>query len=217
MMAIRFLEDNSNASMPQIITENAELNCFLMKNAGITLREALNQNFSEELLFRAIDQFTSLQSDIAVHVNTLLEMGVPDYRLEQMPDLYTQLIQKKDLLLAEGLSGIEIKQLEEMTTIVCELCKKLADFQIKETIVQPDFNDNNTLVDETNQKITIIDLGEVVIAHPFFSLINFLQKMKNHYELTEKCDLYHRLKEACFNNYKSYNDPRFLDQTNLKI
>ncbi|WP_119344571.1 GNAT family N-acetyltransferase [Facilibium subflavum] len=201
---IQFLEKNSNASLPQIIAENSKLNCFLMKNAGQTLRETLNQNFSEELVFRTIDQFTCLQNDMANHVNTLLRMGVPDYRLEKMPDLYTQLIQQKNLLKACSLSEIEIKKLSDLTSTVSKLCKKLAEFQIIETIVQPDFNDNNTLVDETNQRITIIDLGEIVISHPFFSLINFLYQMKKHHGLSEEDDLYHRLKAACFNNYQPY-------------
>ena len=187
---IRFLDEHSNACVPQVIAENSQLNCFLMKNAGQTLRETLNKKFSEELLFRTIEQFTCLQSDITEHIDALLEMGVPDYRLKQLPDLYTQLIKKKDLLLAEGLSELEIKQLSELACTVCELCKKLSRFQIKQTIVQSDFNDNNTLIDETNQKTTIIDLGEVVISHPFFSLLNFLYQMKKHHGLSEKDDLY---------------------------
>ena len=151
---IRFLDEYTNAFVPQIVAENSELHCFLMKNAGQTLRATLNKKFSEELVFRTIEQFTCLQSDITDHVDALLAKGVPDYRLEQIPDLYTQLIKKKDLLLAEGLSEIEIKQLSDLASTVGELCKKLASFQIKQTIVQPDFNDNNTLIDETNQKTT---------------------------------------------------------------
>ncbi len=50
------------------------------------------------------------------------------------------------------------------------LCKKLSDYSIKQTIVQPDFNDNNTLIDNVSN-ITTIDLGEIVISHPFFSLL----------------------------------------------
>lgn len=199
---IRFLDEHTNASVPQIIAENAELNCFLMKNAGQTLRETLNKKFSEALVFRTIEQFTCLQSDITDHVDALLAMGVPDYRLGQIPDLYTQLIKKKDLLLAEGLSEIEIKQLSDLTSTVCKLCKKLASFQVVETIVQPDFNTNNTLVDEQTHKITVIDLGEIVISHPFFSLLNFLYQMKKHHGLSEEDDLYHRLKDACFKSYK---------------
>jgi len=200
---IRFLDEHTNASVPQIIAENSKLNCFLMKNTGQTLREILNKKFSEKLLFKTIKQFTSLQRDITEHVDTLLVMGVPDYRLKQLPALYTQLIKKKDLLLAEGLSEIEIKQLSGLASTVCELCKKLAGHQIVETIVQPDFNDNNTLVDELTHKITVIDLGEIVISHPFFSLLNFLYQIKKHHGLSEEDDLYHRLENACFKNYKS--------------
>lgn len=199
---IQFLEEGFNAPVPQVMAKNDNLNCFLMKNAGIILREVLRQDFIEELLFKTIEQFTLLQIEVADHVNTLLEMGVPDYRLEQIPNLYIHLIQQKDLLIAEGLSETEINWLEEMTATVYKLCKQLAGYSVKQTIVQPDFNDNNTLVDEQKQKITIIDLGEIVISHPFFSLLNFLHQMKKHHGLTEKDGLYLRLKDACFKNYK---------------
>ncbi|MDA0911331.1 MAG: GNAT family protein [Proteobacteria bacterium] len=169
---IRFLDEHTNASLPQIIAENSKLNCFLMKNAGQTLRETLNKKFSEELVLKTIKQFNSLQRDISEHVDALLEMGIPDYRLEQLPALYNELIKKKDLLLAERLSEIEIKQLNDLTPTVSNLCQKLASFQIADSIVQSDFNDNNTLVDELTHKITVIDLGEIVISHPFFSLLN---------------------------------------------
>lgn len=201
---IRFLDEHTNASVPQIIAENSKLNCFLMKNAGQTLRETLNKKFSEELLLKTIKQFTTLQRDISEHVDALLEMGASDYRLEKIPDLYIQLIKKKDLLLSEGLSETEIKQLSDLTPTVCKLCRNLAASQIVETIVQPDFNDNNTLVDELTHKITVIDLGEIVISHPFFSLLNFLYQMKKHHGLSEKDDLYHRLENACFKSYKLY-------------
>jgi hypothetical protein len=177
-----------------------------MKYAGKTLREMLRHDFEEEPLLRTIEQFTSLQRNAADHINVLLDIGVPDYRLEQLPNLYIHLIQQKDLLIAERLSEAKVKKLEDMTDIVSSLCNKLFGDTMKQAIVQPDFNDNNTLVDHMKQKITIIDLGEIIISHPFFSLLNFLQQMKKHHGLTEKNDLYHRLKDVCFKKYRDCFD-----------
>ena len=167
---IQILRDQFHASVPKVIAHNAELNCFLMKDAGKSLREILKQKFDETLLCKAIDQFTSLQLAVADRVDIFLDMGVPDWRLDKLPDLYKELLSQKDILIADGLSEIEISELEKLLPKVSNLCKKLSGYSIKQSIVQPDFNDNNTLIDEISQKITIIDLGEIVnFASIFFA------------------------------------------------
>lgn len=201
---IQILHDQFHASVPTVIAHNAELNCFLMKDAGRPLREILKKKFDEALLCRAIEQFTSLQIAVADRIDVFLDIGVPDYRLYKLPGLYKELISQKDLLTAEGLSEVEINNLEALLPKVFNLCKELSDYSIKQTIVQPDFNDNNTLIDDVSKNITIIDLGEIVISHPFFSLLNCLEQIKKHHGLTDKDDTYLRIKDACFKNYMNF-------------
>ncbi|MBX9585941.1 MAG: aminoglycoside phosphotransferase family protein [Gammaproteobacteria bacterium] len=198
---IQILHDQFHASVPTVIAHNAELNCFLMKDAGRSLREILKQKFDVELLCRAIEQFTLLQIAVADRVDIFLDIGVPDYRLDKLPGLYKELISKNDLLLADGLSEVEISKLENLLPRVSDLCKKLSAYSIKETIVQPDFNDNNTLIDDSLQDITIIDLGEIVISHPFFSPLNCLEQIKKHHALTDEDERYLKIKNACFKDY----------------
>jgi hypothetical protein len=200
---IQILHGQFQASVPTVIAQNVELNCFLMKDAGRSLREILKKKFDVELFCKAIEQFTALQIAVADRVDVFLDIGVPDYRLDKLPALYEALISKNDLLISEGLSTVEINQLEALLPMVSILCKKLSGYPIKQTIVQPDFNDNNTLINDM-QDITIIDLGEIVISHPFFSLINCLGQIKKHHALTEKDDTYLKLKDACFKNYINY-------------
>ncbi|MFN7096149.1 MAG: aminoglycoside phosphotransferase family protein, partial [Gammaproteobacteria bacterium] len=83
-------------------------------------------------------------------------------------------------------------------------CQKLCAYSIKETIVQPDFNDNNTLIDDKSQTITIIDLGEITVSHPFFSLINCLHVIKKHYALTNEDDAYLKIKNIGLKNYMTF-------------
>lgn len=49
--------------------------------------------------------------------------------------------------------------------------------------------------------ITLIDLGEIVISHPFFSLISCLKQVKKHHALTSNDDTYLMIMRACFQNY----------------
>ena len=71
-------------------------------------------------------------------------------------------------------------------------------------MVQLDFNDNNTLVDDSGQKITMIDLGEIVIAHPFVALLNFLEQMRKHYGITQEDDVYQQLQAILCAAYADY-------------
>jgi len=132
-----------------------------------------------------------------------LDIGVPDWRLDKLPDLYQALLAKKELLIEDGLSEIEVIQLRALFPTVSNLCEKLSNYSIQETMVQPDFNDNNTLIDARTKCITIIDLGEIVISHPFFSLVNCLQQIKKHHGLTEKDKAYLLIKDACLKNYRA--------------
>ena len=84
------------------------------------------------------------------------------------------------------------------------LCNKLSSYNIKPTIVQPDFGVNNSVFDSSKQKITIIDVGEIIISHPLFSMFNFLWQMKKHFELTEAVAFYQQLHDACFSHYRGF-------------
>lgn len=201
---IQVLHEQFHASVPEIIAYNPKLNCFLMKDAGQSLRTRLKQQFDMELLCKAIEQFTALQLATANHVDVFLDIGVPDWRLDKLPDLYKELLSQKELLEEDGLSEIEINKLEHLLPKVADLCENLSNYAIKPTIVQPDFNDNNTLFDEASQTITTIDLGEIVISHPFLSLLNCLQQVEKHYGHIVDEDTYLRIKEACLKNYKIY-------------
>lgn len=200
---IRILQDQFHISVPVVIASNAELNGFLMKDAGKTLRGILKQQFDTDLFCKAINQFTSMQITVADHVHVFIDMGVPDWRLEKLPDLYMQLLTQKELLAADGLSEKEMNELEKLLPKVTHLCQQLSEYAIQPSIVQPDFNDNNTLIADVSQKITMIDLGEIAISHPFFSLINCLYVTKKQHGLTEESDVYQLLLDACFENYKN--------------
>ncbi len=122
---IQALSDQFHAPMPTVIAHNTELNCFLMKDSGKSLRSILKQNFDEALLFKAVDQFTSLQIAVAEHVDMFFDLGVPDWRLDKFPELYQQLLSQKDLLIADGLSEMELDELEKLTPILFTLCGKI--------------------------------------------------------------------------------------------
>jgi hypothetical protein len=197
---IETLKLSYNTNVPEIVSSNGQLHCFLMKDAGKSLRETLKQSFNSDLVCDAIQQFASLQIDIGENSEPLLNSGVPDWGLDKLPLLFENIVKDKRLLQDEGLSESQIQQLVELTPMILNLCLELSEFGIKETLVQPDCNDNNMLVSRNH--ITLIDLGEIVISHPFFSLINFLYVIKKHHALKENDEAYRNIFEATFAKYR---------------
>ncbi|OCH99319.1 hypothetical protein A8135_08045 [Legionella jamestowniensis] len=204
------------APVPKIIAHHTQLHCFLMQDAGGPLRDGLRKKFDANLLCQAVEQFSSLQVAVTEHVNVFLGMGVPDWRLDKLPNLYMQLLSQKEILLADGLSELELDELEALLPKVSDLCKKLSAYSIKQTLVQCDFHDNNILIEEQSGNITFIDLGEIVISHPFFSLVGCLRQVKTHHALTDKDDAYLQLIEAYLRNYMKCESRDHLLKT-LKI
>ncbi|HFL2715790.1 TPA: phosphotransferase [Legionella pneumophila] len=198
------LHDEFHASVPKIIAHNPELDCFLMENAGRSLRVILKRNFDASLLCKAIDEFTITQLIVANHLTRFLDIGVPDWRLDKLAHLFGNLLQQKEILMADGLIESEINTLERMLPKIEDLCDKLAAYSIKETIVQCDFHDNNILLDESSGVITFIDLGEIVISHPFFSLVGCLRQTKIHHGISETDIAYQQLMDACFKNFLAH-------------
>ena len=198
---IRTLSYALRVPVPEVIAHHPSWHCFLMKDAGATLRSILKRDFDTDLVCEAVNQFATTQLKVADKLDVLMDIGVPDWRLDKLPGLYQQLLLNKDILVEDGLSEIEIQKLNALFTKVSELCEKLSNYAIKQSIVQPDFNDNNTLVDESSHNMTLIDLGELAISHPFFSLHNFLLQMKKHHGLTENDARYLKIKDAYLSNY----------------
>lgn len=198
---INELKNQFNAPVPEVIAINNAESCFLMKNAGVTLRTLLKQKFDANLLCRAIEQFTNLQITIGSHVKALLKLGVPDWKTDKLTALFAEFLEQQDLLLSEGLSEDEISQLKALLPKIGSLCEKLSCFAVDDTLVQCDFHDNNILYDAATDRLTHIDLGEIVISHPFFSLVTCLQKIQTYYALTEQDLNFQKIQTACLKNF----------------
>lgn len=191
---LQFLKTHLHAPVPAVIAQNRSLHCFMMEDAGSTLRGALKKQFDVVLMSRAIEQFAGLQLRASTQVNVLLDMGVPDWRLDKLPVMFKTLLSQKNLLISDGLSETEIAALVALIPSVESLCDQLSQQGINQTLVQCDFHDNNILIDR-EARIRFIDLGEVVISHPLFSLIGYLKQLKKHHGLTDTSDAYITLKQ----------------------
>ena len=212
----KILRDKFHAPVLEVLAYNTKLACFLTKGAGNPLRETLKHKFDAALLSKAIEQFTSMQRSVANSVDSFFDLGVPDWRLERIPDLHAQLLSQENILLADGLSESEIIKLKECAPMVSNWCKELSGYAIKQTLVQCDFHDNNILIEDKTQRLTFIDLGELVISHPFFSLTGFLWQTRKHHKLKEQDARYRQLLNRALSCYLSnQSEQRLLEAFQL--
>lgn len=198
---ILLLQKQFTAPVPQIIAHNQELHCFLMQDAGIPLHEVFKQEFKPNLLIDAMHHYTMLQINSADKISLFLDLGVPDWRLPQLPSLYHQLMKEEELLIGDGLTQAELKQLINLESKVQIFCDQLVSFKVPDTFGHADFHDKNILVHPNTHQTTLIDLGEVVITHPFFSFVNCLYRATEHLKLPNS--QYKKLQEDCFKNWLS--------------
>lgn len=197
----RLLAGKFQTPVPVVIAMNESLHCFLMEDAGLSLRAVLKRNLNVGLLARAIREFTQIQRSTEQDLESFITLDVPDWRLNLLPDLYKHLVSQTAFLKAEGLTESELETLRDFTPKIEEEIRLLSGFRIPETIVQSDFNTNNILVEPNTGKLTFIDFGEIVITHPFFSLRNFLLQTVKHHPIREEDKIWYQLQDACMENW----------------
>jgi len=198
---IRILSEQFHANVPVIIGINDDLHCFLMKDAGKSLRESLKSEFSADLLCQAIVQYGAIQRSTEGHIETFFKLGIPDWRLDKLPSLYDQIINHSVFLTAEGITDKEKKILHALSPQISSQCTLLSNYNIPETIGYHDFHDKNILIYPGTKKMTFVDWGESAIIHPFFSLHTCLQQSITHHGIQEGDHTYRKLQDACFENW----------------
>ncbi|WP_131782390.1 hypothetical protein [Legionella gresilensis] len=198
---IKCLAHRCKASVPTIIANHSDLHCFLMQDAGLTLRTYISEEGKTELLCKAIKHFTNFQRSTEDKIEALLNLTIPDWRLNQIPSLYAKIINDKEFLKADGMEDKELDKLNYLSPLVAEQVHELSQYGICETVVQPDFNTNNILINPKTQQFTMIDLGELAISHPFFSLHHFLHQTTIHHGVKEQDYIWNKMLDACTTNW----------------
>jgi len=138
------------------------------------------------------------------HTADLLSLGVPDWRLDKFATLYYQLIKQEQLLLDVGLSKNAIEQLHKLYPVCLKLCNELAQYKIPETIWHCDFHENNMLLNQKTSGISIIDWGETVVTHPFFSLQGCLWQISYFYKIQSTDPIHRELQKQCISQWLNF-------------
>jgi hypothetical protein len=144
--------------VPPLIADDVDRGWMLMEDAGRRLREVMAE---ERDLYRWLDVLDGA-ADVAramePDVDELLAAGVPDLRLAVLPDKYAALVESADVE----------QRFRDAVPRVRELAEELASYGVTETLQHDDLHDGQVFVSGDRQ--LILDWGDAVVSHPFFTL-----------------------------------------------
>lgn len=151
----------------------------LLEDGGQTLRDQIRADGDFTRWDAVLKSYAALQQATAPHVDALIELGVPDRRLHQLPELYDRLVADEITLRIgkdNGVSTADLKRLHAFRPEVVALCDRLAAYNLPATLHHDDFHDNNITVAGTRN--VFFDWGECGASHPFVSMMIPLRAVK---------------------------------------
>lgn len=151
-----------------VLAVDTERGWILLADAGVRLREVLEEERNLRRWLDVLPLYASVQLDLADAVDELLGLGVPDLRLPALADRYAQLLDG-----LKGLPSAERRRLRGLVPEVAELSHALSAYGLPETIQHDDFHDGQVYV--RDGRYLLLDWGDACVSHPFFTLSVTLQ------------------------------------------
>lgn len=203
----------SNSYVPKILYENAKLNCFVMESCGeSSFRAIFNGNLDSKLLINGLQLYINIQRSVESNINDFFDLGVPDWRIDKIPKLYVSFLEEREMLYGEGITDAELDKLINIVPKIESICNLLSKFNIKETLVNCDLNENNLIFNQKTRKISIVDWGECVISHPFFTIAGHLQSLARRYKLPLEGEALNIIRQQYLSNWVDCVDKEELDE-----
>ncbi len=172
--------------MPDLVAVDPQQGWMLMRDGGEPLRVSIRATQDVRPWTPVIALYAELQIGVIEHVTELLALGIPDWRLTRLPELYAQLLTDTDSLrlgYEGGLTADEFQRVKDLTSRFAGICIELAGFEIPETLNHGDFHDGNVLI--KNGRVTLFDWGDGNITHPFVTLRTFFVSIENSLKLED--------------------------------
>jgi hypothetical protein len=133
----------------------------LLSDAGRRLREVVAEERSLHRWIDVLDGCARLQLACERDVDDLIDLGVPDRRLQTLPDAYAALLAELG----------EVDPRLPAPEQVAELSGQLAAHGIRETVQHDDLHDGQVFLgDESMGTHLLLDWGDACVSHPFFTL-----------------------------------------------
>ena len=156
---VSVLSDRAPEVVPPLLAVDLERGWMLMADAGSRLREVIAAEQSLDRWLDVLPRYAELQRAVEGDARELVALGVPEVSLATLPERYERML--------DELPG-DVARFRAAVPRVRELCEEVAAYGVSETIQHDDFHDGQVYVHEHGYRI--IDWGDAVVSHPFFSL-----------------------------------------------
>jgi hypothetical protein len=183
--------------VPELVAFDPERGWMLMRDHGTRLRTLIGSVYDLHHWKALLPQYAELQIAAAPHADQLLALGVRDERLAGIEAHLRRLLDDPEFLLIDepdGLTRDEHDRMRQGLPEVGDLCRRLADHGIPETIQHDDFNDGNVFVRDGDY--VFVDWGDACISHPFHTMVVTLRSVAHRLDLEPGAPLLERLRDA---------------------
>ncbi len=160
---------DTDAVMPKLLATHASQPWMLLGDGGVRLIGAPSRERFE--VWRSIlPRYARLQRRLEGHEADLLDVGVPDLRLERLAPLLDSVIDDEPGFHLDRPDPFAptYARLRELHPQVRQLVDELGLLGIGPTIQHDDLHQNNVLV--RHGRAVVIDWGDACVSHPFLSL-----------------------------------------------
>ena len=149
--------------VPGLLATDLDRGWMLMADGGERLREVVERERELGFWLGVLPRYAQLQIDMTADRDRLLELGLPDRRLEDLASQYEDLIGRVDTVTDD-----ESRRLSALVPRIAELCERLACLGVPETIQHDDLHDGQIFV--RDNRYLFFDWGDACVSHPFFSM-----------------------------------------------
>jgi Phosphotransferase enzyme family len=170
----------------EVIGHDEDRAWLLMVDAGQPVGAVGNP---PESWLRALPRYAELQLGETAHAGDHLRHGVPDLRLDTLPDRYADLLRR-----ALPLDDHEIIRMRRFTDRFRGLVEDLAVHGVPETIQHDDLHMGNLFAQGSEARI--LDWGDSSISHPFASLVVTFRFLEERNGLPPSDPWFERLRDA---------------------
>lgn len=157
---------------PAVLSIDPARHWILMRDAGTPLSELMARRADARHWEEVLRSYAQMQMHLLGQQETLLAVGCPDRRLDQLPRLLDEALSWRSFLLLgqeDGLPEDEYTQLQTLAPVVRALCGELKSHGIPETLHHDDLHAGNILFN--GQHTIFFDWAESAITHPFCALV----------------------------------------------
>jgi hypothetical protein len=147
----------------------------LTRDYGQSLRHAFDQERRGATLHRVLADYARMQIASADIIDRLIALGVPDRRVEPLPELLLNLVRDDRAICLGREKGLTAAERDAVLATIPqfrECCTMLASTPCAAALDHDDLHDDNIFVGSTDDRASrICDWGDANITHPFCSLL----------------------------------------------